>query len=139
MDAEEETLNPMVLITTCWKCILSISLWFNLVSTPLIILWPEISDNSESKTMYYLLWLNELLFLLDMIRKFFDPPKGSRATDVYEIAVNYMKSTLILDASATVPQVASGLNNSFLWFKIIRLYDYNLLHYIFEALVHALI
>ena len=118
---------------------MSISLWFNLVSTPLLILWPDITEDSESKTLYYLLWLNELFFLLDMIRKFFDPPKGSRAAlDVYEIAINYIKGNLILDVVATLPQVASGLNNTFLPLKIIRLYEVWLLHYPFEAAINAI-
>ena len=137
MQVEVETFNPVVLVKTLWYCILSISLWFNLVSTPLILIWPDITDQGDSKTLYYLLWLNELIFLLDIIRKFFDPPKGSRVTDVYEVAVNYMKTILILDAAATLPQAASGLNNNFLWFKIIRLYMYELLHYPFEAIVNA--
>ena len=74
-----------------------------------------------------------------MIRKFFDPPKGSRAAlDVYEIAINYIKGNLILDVVATLPQVASGLNNTFLPLKIIRLYEVWLLHYPFEAAINAI-
>ena len=96
-------INPTDWVKSLWFTLLSVSLWFNLVSTPLIMLWPEISDQSANKNFYYLLWLNELMFILDTIRKFFDPPKGSRALDVYEIAINYIKSTLILDVLATLP------------------------------------
>jgi len=71
-----------------------------------------------------------------MIRKFFDAPKRGRARDVYEIAINYMKSTLILDVLATLPQVASGLRAIFVPVKIIRLYEVWLLHYPLEALVN---
>ena len=73
-----------------------------------------------------------------MIRKFFDPPKRGRQLDVYEVAINYMKSTLILDVLATLPQVASGLKNTFVWLKIIRLYEVWLLHYPLEALVNMI-
>ena len=118
-----------------WLIIMSILLWFNLVSSPLIILWPEITDYTESMTLYYLLWLNELCFLLEMIRKFFDPPKDFRSDDVMEVAINYMKSTLILDVFATLPQVASGLNNSFVVLKLIRIHSVWLLHYPLEVLV----
>lgn len=138
---EQKAFQPSLNMTdvgrTTFLIIMSVSLWFNLVSSPLIILWPEITDQEkEGKTFYYLLWLNELLFLLDIIRKFFDAPKRGRALDVYENAINYAKSTLILDVMSTLPQVASGLNNSFVWFKIIRLYQYDLLHYPLEALVN---
>ena len=73
-----------------------------------------------------------------MVRKFFDKPKKSRALDVYEIATQYIKSTLILDVVSTLPQVASGLNNRFVPFKIIRLYQTWLLYYPLETLVRIL-
>ena len=130
--------NRMNYSKTCWLVLLSVFLWFNLISAPLIILWPEITDQTESKTLYYTLWLNETCFLLDMIRKFFDPPKGSRTNDSYEIAVNYIKSTLILDLLASLPQVASDLNNSFVPIKIVRIYQVGLLHYPLEVLVDVI-
>jgi len=71
-------------IKTIWHINMSFWLWFNLLSSPLIILWPEISEN---KRVWYMLWMNELCWLLDIIRKFFDKPKRSRAQDFYEIAV----------------------------------------------------
>ena len=117
---------------------MSVILWFNLVSSPLIILWPEITDTSETKSLYYALWLNELCFILDMIRKFFDPPKDFRSDDAYDIAINYIKSTMILDVFASLPQVASGLNNSFVFLKIIRIYQVWLLHYPLEVVVNIL-
>lgn len=133
------SLNSADVLKTIWHIIMSVSLWFNLVSSPLIILWPEITDQQvEGKTLYYALWCNELCFLLDMIRKFFDPPKRGRQLDVYEVAIAYMKSTLILDVLATLPQVASGLKNTFVPLKIIRLYEVWLLHYPLEALVNLM-
>ena len=104
-----------------------------MVTSPLLILWPELNDE---ETMNNLLWLNELVFALDILRKFIDKPKKSRAVDSYEIAVAYIKSTLFIDVIATLPQVASGLNQKFLSFKIVRLFNYLwALHYPFEALV----
>ena len=81
---------------------MSYNLWFNLVTTPFIILWPEIQD-PDQKTLYYLLWLNEFFWILDILRKFFDKPKKSRSRDIYENAVNYMKGTLIFDVISTLP------------------------------------
>lgn len=109
----------MVRVRTVWLCITSLWLWFNLISAPFLCLYPEMSEN---KTLSYYLWANELVFLLDIIRKLFDKPKKSRAADVYEIAVAYLKSTFILDFVAWFPQVASGLQPRFAALKIIRLY-----------------
>ena len=85
--------------------------------------------------LWYALWFNELVWMLDIVRKFFDKPKRSRANDVYEVAVAYIKSTLILDALSSLPQVASGLDLKFNPLKILRIYQSWLLHYPFEVLV----
>lgn len=58
---------------------MSFWLWFNLISTPFLILWPDLDQSSKS--FWYILWLNELVWLLDMVRKFVDKPKGSKAED----------------------------------------------------------
>ena len=86
---------------------------------------------------FYMLWGNEMFYMLDVVRKFFVKPKKSKAVDVYENAVNYIKSTLILDFIATFPQVASGLNPQLVFLKILRIYELWLLHYPLEKLVHA--
>ena len=70
-----------------WYCFISFWLWFNMISTPFIILWPELGSETENKTIYYILWLNEFIWLVDIVRKPFDKPKKSRATDVYENAI----------------------------------------------------
>jgi len=53
--------------------------------------------------MINLLWLNELIWVLDILRKFIDKPKKSVATDTYEIGVAYIKSDFIFDFIATFP------------------------------------
>jgi len=40
--------------------------WFNLLSTPIVMLWPELFP-APSKA----LWLNELFFLIDIVTKCF--------------------------------------------------------------------
>ena len=114
----------MHLLKILWLINLAFWLWFNLVSSPFIILWPTISQEEEGsdKTIWYLLWLNELIWILDIVRKFFDSPKPMIQYDAYEVAVNYIKSTLILDVLAVAPQLVTGLNPNFAAFKIIRLY-----------------
>lgn len=83
-----------------WYNVVCIFCWINAVSSPFIILWPELNDN---KTMINLLWLNELIWVLDILRKFIDKPKKSVATDTYEIGVAYIKSDFIFDFIATFP------------------------------------
>ena len=95
------------------------------------MLWPDLN-----KDLNMLLWANELVFALDILRKFMVKPKKSLTTDTYEIAVAYLKSSFIFDVISSLPQVASGLDEKFLPFKIFRIFNYIwALHYPFEAFV----
>ena len=69
------------IVRTVWFSIFSLFLWFNLITSPLIMMWPDLNENAEaeSKSFYYALWLNEFVFILDIVRKFMDKPKKSRA------------------------------------------------------------
>ena len=100
MYEKRETVDPAEIIKPAWHSFVSLWLWFNLITSPFLILWPELQDN---KNFWYALWFNELVWLLDIIRKFFDKPKKSRAADSYEVAVEYIKSTLILDVLSSLP------------------------------------
>lgn len=124
-------------IKIIWHCIMSFWLWFNLVTSGFILLWPELSSKEEHLYLYYTLWLNELFWLLDMVRKFFDKPKKSRTEDIYENAILYIKTTLILDVASSLPQLSSAINPQFVWFKIIRIYQIWLLHYPLEQIVQS--
>ena len=84
-----------------------------------------------------MLWLNELIWLLDMIRKFGFQP-GKQHLDPYDVAIGYMRSTLIFDIASSLPQIASAMNPKFLPFKIIRLYQVWLLHYPLEVIVRII-
>ena len=88
-------------VKTCWYVFVSFWLWFNLITTPFIILWPDINDQTSS--IYYYLWFNELVWLLDIVRKFFDKPKKNSHIDIYDHVVNYLKTTFILDFASTLP------------------------------------
>ena len=127
--------NVFAKVKTLWHIMASFWLWFNLTTSPLIMVWPELSSKQEHLYLYYSLWFNEFVWILDIVRKFFDKPKKSRADDIYENAILYIKSTLILDVISSLPQLASGLDNSFVPLKIIRLYQVWLLHYPLEVLV----
>ena len=106
-----------------------------MITTPFIILWPELGSEELNRDLYYILWLNELFWSLDIVRKIFDKPKKSRANDLYENAIAYFKSTLILDVISLLPQVASGLDVKFTPLKMIRLYQLWLLHYPLQAMI----
>ena len=53
----------------------------------------------------------------------------SVAIDVYEVFVEYAQSNLILDLISSLPQLLSGLDQNFLWFKIVRIYEVDMLHF----------
>ena len=106
-------------------CIVSLCFWFTLYTTPAIMIFPELNV-----TLITLLWVNEVAWVLEIIRKAqFNVAEGE---DPMEAALRYMKSTMILDVVATLPQMASLMNQKFAFLKIIRLYQIWLLHYPIE-------
>ena len=47
-----------------WYVIMSVCLWFTLISTPAIELFPDLN-----KELFYILWLNETFWAMDIARK----------------------------------------------------------------------
>ncbi len=84
------------LIENIWIISISLSLWFNLVTTPAIMIFPSLKDD-----LSYLLWLNETCWILDIAHKLL--MRKVPGKDPYDVAVSYIKSTLILDLIATFP------------------------------------
>ena len=111
-----------------WQCLLSIFLWLNCFLTPEIMLWPNL--NEDKKT---LLWINEVVWVVEIFRKLF--MNANEGIDAYQAAIDYIKSTFILDIVATLPQVASFLNPNFAFLKNIRIYMIWLLHYPAEVFI----
>ena len=104
--------------------------WFNLLTIPIIMLWPEIFPPPNIP-----LWINELAFLLDIIRKAFTKKQKSIALDSYEIFVEYLTSNFIIDLISSVPNMFSGLNPVFAPLKIFRVYEVDMLHFMFAELM----
>ena len=110
-------------------CLLSLCFWFTLYTTPAIMIFPELNE-----TLMNLLWVNEVSWVVEIIRKAqFNVAEGEEAM---EAAVRYMRSTMILDVAATLPQIASLMKQKFAFLKIIRLYQIWLLHYPVEVAVN---
>ena len=93
------------------------------------MIFPELNE-----TLINLLWVNEVAWVLEIVRKAqFNVAEGEEAM---EAALRYMRSTMILDVAATLPQMASLMNQKFAFLKIIRLYQIWLLHYPIEVAVN---
>lgn len=125
---ESEKLNDREKYEAIWFFLMSGALWFNLATTPAIMVFPELNAY-----FFNFLWLSELLWLLDIARKILLQHKPGM--DSFEAAVYYMKTTLILDVMATLPQVSSGMNPTFIVFKNIRIYSIWLLHFPYEFIM----
>ena len=126
-------LQPKTPVTKVVKeiyfCLLSLCFWFTLYTTPAIMIFPELND-----TLFTLLWVNEAAWAVEILRKAqFNAAEGE---EPMEAALRYMKSTLIFDLTATLPQMASLMNQKFAFLKIIRLYQLWLLHYPVEVAVN---
>lgn len=113
------------IIETPWFLILSVSLWVNLITTPLLMLWPHYNEDWLT-----LLWLNEAIWLLEIARRLLFSAKDDE--DSYEVALNYIRSSLLLDVIATLPQIASFLDVKFTFLKIVRIHMITKLHYPFD-------
>jgi hypothetical protein len=94
---------------------MSVCLWFTLLTTPAIMVFESLNDDLK-----YLLWLNESFWIVDIARKLVAQQKPGQ--DPFDAAIEYIKSTLILDIISTLPQVASAMNPTFTVFKNVRLY-----------------
>ena len=92
------------------------------MTAPYILIWPDLSIESENKYTWTALWINEFIWALDIVRKVFDKPKNSRLIDSYDIAMAYFKSTFALDLIAFLPQILSALDPCFAITKMLRLY-----------------
>ena len=67
--------------------------------------------------------------MIDVLRKCVVKKAKSKAIDVYEVFVEYVQSNLIWDLISLLPSVLSGLDPKFIFLKIVRLYEVEMLHY----------
>ena len=81
-----------------WMIMMSFTQWINIILTPIVLLWPDLFPHPD-----IMLWIVEILFMLDMIRKSMVAKPKSFAKDTYDIFVEYAKSNMILDLMATMP------------------------------------
>ena len=47
-------------------------LWFNMSTAPYILIWPDLSLESENRYTWMFLWINEFIWGIDIVRKVFD-------------------------------------------------------------------
>ena len=132
-DDDEDGCLTFSNINFIWKVLMSNMHWLNLITTPIVMLWPELFPSPS-----YTLWLIETFFLIDIVRKGFTKKPKSTASDNYEIFVEYIRSNLILDLVATIPNVFSGLATQFAFLKIIRVYEVDELYFWMEAVMRAI-
>lgn len=111
------------------------SFWhnFNLYSTPILLLWPGTLPRTS-----ILLWLNELAFALDIVRKMVVKKPKSFAMDNYDIFVEYLTSNMAYDLIASVPNLFSGMDPYFTFLKIVRVYEVDQCHYTVESIMRSI-
>ena len=127
IEVDHQICNKILLV---WINIMCWVHWINFLAIPITMLWPYLFP-SPSKT----LWMIEFAFLLDIVRKCVDKKPKSLAVDNYDIFVEYLKSNLILDLFATMPNLFSGMGGDFTFFKMIRFYEIDMLQYSLAALM----
>lgn len=85
-------------IRLLWIILMSFVHWLNLLTTPVVMLWPEIFPSPS-----VVLWSIEIMFLIDIFRKCIDKKPKSSAEDAYEIFVEYLRSNMPIDIIALIP------------------------------------
>ena len=115
---------------TLWMCLMTIIHWLNMLSTPIAMIWPN-----TFTTPNYFFWTIEICFLFDILRKCIAKKPKSKAIDVYEVFVEYVQSNLIMDLIPFLPSTLSGLNPKFLFLKIVRIYEVDMLHFAFAKIL----
>ena len=85
-----------------------------------------------------MLWLNELAFALDIVRKMVVRKPKSFAVDSYDIFVEYMTTNMPYDLAASIPNLFSGMSTSFTFLKIIRVYEVDTCHFTLEAIMRRI-
>lgn len=111
---------------------MSVFHWINLLLTPMVMLWPELWPSPS-----YSLWLCEIMFLLDILRKCLLKKQKSQAADSYDIFVEYVRSNLIIDLIPLLPSIFSGMDQKFAFLKILRVNEIYMLHFSLTYVLQA--
>ena len=124
-------------IKKLWRFNMTFWLWFNMLHIPFVMVWPDLSIEEEHKGIWFSFWINEFVWLANIVVQCVqkEEKRGVILSDQYDIAVNYIRSTLILDLLASLPQLISGINPYFVIFKFIRFHKRKLLYYPCEEIV----
>ena len=110
-----QKINASKIIDKIWLCVMSICLWFTLATTPVIMIFPDLGP-----PLLKYCYVNEIFWILDIFRKLLFAHEPGQ--DAYASAVRYIKSTLILDVLAALPQMVTTMHASYAFFKNIRIY-----------------
>ena len=57
----------VTIIKMIWNFNMFFWLWFNMLTIPCIMLWPDLCSELENYVTWLILWLNELMWLTHMI------------------------------------------------------------------------
>ena len=117
-------------ILWAWFFVQCMCLWFNLYSTPAIMLEPELNERLRTICIF-----NELVWALDIIRMLmFNAPDGE---DSFAFAIDYIKGQFIFDILATLPQLLSFFSAKFVILKLLRLSHLSLVIMPFRSVVNT--
>ena len=128
IDDEEEGLHDAPIAEKIWLCVLCCFQYFNVATTPAIMIFPELNEE-----LMNLLWINEIFWFLDIVRKLLFQYKPGE--DTYNIAVKYIKTRLWLDLIALLPQILYFMDPDLAFTKNVRLYQIWLLYYPAQLLI----
>ena len=97
-----------------WLCIMNCVFWFDMLSTPLLLVWPEFIF---SLTIF--VWICDTFWILHICINFITI-KNNGSRDLLEIALYYMRRLFIIDLLATLPPILSAHNPSLLMLRILH-------------------
>lgn len=101
---ESILLRPNSTFKQKWDLLIILFAIFNCFQVPMDVAFePEVLQTIGFKVLNYMV---DTIFLIDILivfRTTFINEKGQEVTESYDIALNYLKSTFIVDLMATIP------------------------------------
>jgi hypothetical protein len=86
-----------------WTCLLFVVFVFDMIQTPLFIVWPDLFDH-----LHFLIWFCDFVWAFNIPIRFLSVDYSIESSDPFDIMWNYIGGEFLVDLAATFPSIISG-------------------------------
>ena len=104
-------------ILHAWVFLLAVVFWFDILSTPIFILWPQYLP-----TFYVEIWICDVVWLINMLINFITIRLDTESRDPLEIALKYIQRLFFIDFIATLPSILTNHNVHVTYCRILHVF-----------------